>query len=159
MKSCTVIPWRNHAVILVLCLLSQTTRLATGQAPEAITESTAPPPPSESLTVAEIEARRIQAEESKDLNDDTKKKVADLYRQALEQFNRAENLKRQAAEYKTAAENVPQRVAELKAGLEELQRRKAESVDGLALAELEQKLAAKTLRSTELKELPSQDRR
>ena len=78
-------------------------------------------PPSTPATTTEItseviEARRKAADEQTDLDEETKKRVADLYRQATEQLQRSKAFTAKTAEFKARAdaEQALKRVGDLK---------------------------------------------
>ena len=66
-----------------------------------------------------IEAKLKEAEESKDLNDDAKAKIRDLYQQALQDLDAIGNLSSQAVVYEEMAANVPDKIQAAKATLAE----------------------------------------
>ena len=104
------------------------------------------------ITMEIIEARRKEAEESKDLDDEAKKKAAEYYRLATEALNRATELMAKEAECKAKIETVQERVEQFKqqTALLGKQPETATTVD--TLAELEHELAKQQLRLTELKD-------
>ncbi len=110
-----------------------------------------PPATGDKVTAAEIETRRKQAEESPDLAEDVKKKIADLYRQAAENLANSQQQEAQATSYKAAADNVQARLTQLKSELDALQNMKIRPPGDLPLAELEQLLSAKDVQLKELK--------
>ncbi|MEQ8790710.1 MAG: mechanosensitive ion channel [Pirellulaceae bacterium] len=123
----------------------------TSSLPSATAPATPPPAAAVPLTAADIEARRKEAEESPDLADDVKKRIADLYRQALEQIQQLEQSAELGAKHKADADNVQSRVREIRREQETLQGGVVEPVADAPLSELEPKLSAKELQLNELK--------
>lgn len=123
--------------------------------PEAETPAEAPVAlAADTITAAEIEDRRKQAEAATDLPDEVKKKVVDLYRAAHEQLQQAEQLAAQAAQYKADADDIQARVARLRQQLDALQQGPPQPpAPQPPLSELERQLAAKDLQLKELKAL------
>jgi potassium-dependent mechanosensitive channel len=90
-------------VLLALGLIyaSRTAFAQTGAAPPASAKS-------EAVTAEVVAARQKEANDSKDLDDSTRAKVLDFYRQAADALKAAENFAKQAAESKSGAEKAPQ---------------------------------------------------
>lgn len=102
-----------------LALVATWAAMADAQPPPE-TRVVTPAAGSEELTEAAIAARRKQAEESGELDDESRKRVLELYRQAEEQLQRWAELGRLATESKALAESLPQRLVSLKQQLAEL---------------------------------------
>lgn len=108
------------------------------------------------VTEAGLEQRRKEAQESTELNEETKKKVLDSLEQALQQLRRVTELTGRAAELKAAAESAPARAAELSAQLMVLKNRTPRAPDkrllwAVPLPGLQQQLAEQDLALSEHK--------
>ncbi len=90
------------------------------------------------LTAERIEALRKEADESSELDDEAKKKVTEIYRSALAEWQRAGELGGRATAFQTDAEGTGQRVARIKQQLDELKGKEPALPEGETLAELEQ---------------------
>ena len=111
------------------------------------------------LTVEGIESRRKAAAGTSDLDDDTKKKVEDLYAQSVKYLEDAAKWRTQSALSRTLTENVKQRAQALNVRLEklraELEKLRTEesrpATVGLDLSDLQADQARRTSRLAELK--------
>ncbi|MDA1213823.1 MAG: hypothetical protein O2955_15005, partial [Planctomycetota bacterium] len=104
-----------------------------------------PTNPVEQFTVADLEARIKQVEESTDLDAEANKKITDPLRSAIGQIQRMEMLRKQADEFQAAVNEVQERVKSIRADIESLKTQEPEKPDNLPLPELEQLLATKNL--------------
>ena len=149
---CRVRPGRRPSVWLVavaaLLLIYQVQ--ASASQPASPTQEVATP--ADQITESVIESRRKEAEESADLDDETKAKIAESYRRALEELARSKALGSKGADFKARAEGVPKRFDDIKRRLEELKTLPVpQAPPNASLAELEQDVAKQSLRLTELK--------
>jgi len=127
-------------------------RLAYAEASgEAVRSEPRPAASPTQVTAADLETRRKQAEQHPELSDELKGKIAELYRLAGEQLQRAEQFKTQAAEDKTAAETAQERAAKLRQELAQASVGPPEPPPHGSLTELEQRLSTKGLQLQELK--------
>jgi potassium efflux system protein len=108
----------------------------------AAQEAEQPPAPSPAaatpLTTERVEQLRKEVEDSSELDDESRKKVSEIYRSALNELQRGAELATRAATFKADAEAAKQRVAEVKQQLESLQTTDVPSPDEALLPELEQ---------------------
>ena len=96
-------------LVLGFCFAAQTVSAQTGQAtPPATAKSGA-------VTADFIAARQKEASESKDLDDATRSKVLDFYKQAAESLKAADNFAKQMGESKGTAERASQAAIDAKA--------------------------------------------
>ncbi|MBI1248998.1 mechanosensitive ion channel [bacterium] len=109
-----------------------------------------PTMPEEELTLDQIEALRQAAEGSTELDEEKKKIVAGLYRDAAAKVKEAQDLaaKTAAMMNESKSEIIAQRLEALKLSLAELQKRKQESFADVPLAELEQRQAKQEVDNT-----------
>jgi potassium-dependent mechanosensitive channel len=91
------------------CFAAQTVSAQTGRATPPATAK------SDAVTADFIAARQKEASESKDLDDATRSKVLDFYKQAVEALKAAENFAKQTGESKGAAERAAQSAVDAKA--------------------------------------------
>lgn len=98
-------------------------------------------PVEQSLTVEQVELLRKEAAESADLDDEAKKKVAEIYRSALAELQRAADLKARAAEFKTDSAAIENRKTRTEQQLGELKGKEPPPLGKLAVADLEQELS------------------
>ncbi|MEX1229372.1 MAG: mechanosensitive ion channel domain-containing protein [Planctomycetaceae bacterium] len=121
-----------------------------------VPKAEAPPvDPAETITVADLEARIKQVEESTDLDADAKKKVVEHFRNAIAQLQRTELLHKQADELQAAVTDIPERVKTIRSDTEALHKEPEKPADA-PLPELEQQLATKSLSLQELRSKQTQ---
>ncbi|MBM4090171.1 MAG: mechanosensitive ion channel [Planctomycetes bacterium] len=114
------------------------TMSATGSATGSATMSAA----KSGLTLERVESLRKEAEESTELDEETKKKVAELCRSALTELQRAAELEARGRKCEADAAAVGRQVSQIRRRLSELKRREREHPQGTGLQELEQELSA-----------------
>ncbi|HPM79692.1 MAG TPA: mechanosensitive ion channel [Candidatus Anammoximicrobium sp.] len=103
-----------------------------------------------------VESRRKQAEASTELDEPTKKRISELYAQALESLNRAADSARRAEAFKQEADNVQQRQREIQQRIDELRGQAPTLPEALTLPDMEQELARADRNLTDLKQAQSQ---
>jgi len=105
-----------HPVIRVMCWFGAaamslaslgSTHAQTTPASQPAAPASAPATPSTDPTVAELNGRISQLAESKELEDDVRKKAADTYKQAVARLTEADNWDRKAAAFKQQRNDVP----------------------------------------------------
>ena len=94
---------------LGFCFAAQTVSAQTGQVTPRATAK------SDAVTADFVAARQKEASESKDLDDATRSKVLDFYKQAAESLKAADNFAKQMGESKGTAERAPQAAIDAKA--------------------------------------------
>lgn len=127
---------RHAPSVFFLMLVCGMAQIAYGEAlsPQAsVTESAASP-----LTVEQLDLSRKAADESSDLDDATKKKVAEIYQSARKELQRATELTAQAASFKADVDSIGQRVTKIKQQIEALKGKEVIVPEGGTLPELEQ---------------------
>lgn len=152
--------WR-HAGPLAVCLLAplwaaRPAGLVLGQESAAVAGKQEEASPEKTLTAETVEARRKQAEASADLDEAAKKRISELYTQALESLNRAAESAQRAETFKQEADNVQQRQREVQRRIDELRGQTPTVPQTLTLPDLEQELAKADHALTELKQAQSQ---
>lgn len=137
----------------LICLAMSFAGIVSGQ--EA-TEPAAPPQSAQQEpTVESIERLRQEAEQPSDLDDDTKEKIADLYRSALADVQRASELAARAVEFKKDTDLVQQRAQQLREQLESIKGQEPAPPKSASLQELEQVVAKLQFRLGELQKAKS----
>lgn len=112
----------------------------------------ATPPKIETLSESLIETRRKEAEEAGGLDDETKKRIAELYRQAADALKQSLGMQAQAKQFQADADNVRDRAGEIRKQIEDLKSRPPEPPpDASSLVHLEQELAKRDRRLADLK--------
>jgi len=142
------------AGLLVLLVALGIARPLTAQQPIQQAAFIQPPssqPGEVNVSVDAIEARRKAAAELAELDDETKKKVENLYAQALDNLKKISDLKLQAAQYRGEAETAQQRAQALKDQLETLRATKPAEPPNSELPELEAELARRKSLMADLK--------
>ncbi|MEK6248689.1 MAG: hypothetical protein N2C12_10950, partial [Planctomycetales bacterium] len=89
------------------------------------------------LTTERIDSLRKQAEESSELDEETKKTIAEIYRTAFAELQRSAALLTRATTYQTDADTVEQRVDKVDQKLIELKNQEPSQPTGETLADLE----------------------
>ncbi|WP_146118648.1 mechanosensitive ion channel domain-containing protein [Blastopirellula marina] len=127
---------------------------APAQAPPAAAQpASAIGSPEEALTFEKIESLRKEAEEATDLDDDKKKKIAEIYRNAAAKLKEAQELEAKVAAFSNNAKSdvIQQTLDAKKQQLAELQKMKPDSFAEVPLPELEQRMAKLELETTVLR--------
>ncbi|MEW4453214.1 mechanosensitive ion channel domain-containing protein [Bremerella sp. JC817] len=119
-------------------------------APGAAAVPGAPSRPDQELTLERVESLRKEAEEAPNLDEEKKKKIADLYRDAAAKVKEAQDYTAKAASYAgdSQPEALQKRMETIKTNLAELQKLKPETFNDLPLADLEQRQAKQELDNT-----------
>lgn len=138
-----------RVLMLVLFSLSLTTTATADGVRHAVLLQ--PAAPSDQVTTELIEARRKEAAESSDLNDEAKKKAEDHYRVATDGLRVIAELGAAAAQYKQETDDVAQRVGQRKRRLTELQAQKPTLPSFATLTDLEQDRSNRDVQLSELK--------
>ncbi len=109
--------------------------------------------PEDELTLERIEKQRKEAEEAGDLDEEKKKKIAEMYRSAAAKLKEAHESATKVAGYSNDAQSevIQQRLEAVKQRLAELQKMKPESFAEIPLPELEQRMAKQELDNTTIK--------
>jgi len=151
----------GQAGLIAVCLLgllfsAGPATLVLGQESASGASKLEEPSPEKTLTPETIDSRRKQAEASADLDEATKKRIAELYAEALESLNRAAESARRAETFKQEADSVQQRQREIQQRIDELRGRTPTLPVSLTLPDLEQELAKADHTLTELKQAQGQ---
>lgn len=146
-------PHLPHIAVLIVALtVSYNTSAASGQGTVQTDPAPEAQPKSDRLVEEIVEARHKEAAESKDLDDESKKKVAELYRLASEALNRANELTTREADFKSRVENIEDRILQIKQQAELFGKQPEPTpLTAATLAELQAEQAKQQLRLTELK--------
>ncbi len=112
--------------------------------------------PEKMLSAEVVETRRRQADSATDLDEATKKRIAELYAQALDSLNRAAGSAKRAETFKQETDNVQQRQREIQQRIDELRGRTPTLPEALTLPDLEQELAKADRSLADLKQAQTQ---
>lgn len=108
------------------------------------------------LIASIVESRRKQAEASTELDEAAKKRISELYDQALESLNRAADSARRAETFQQEADDVQLRQREVQRRIDELRGQSPTLPEALTLPDMEQELARADRNLTDLKQAQSQ---
>lgn len=104
------------------------------------------------VTLEQIEADQKSIQELADLDEESKKRIIDLYRQATERIKKADEFRVSAQQYRAAAEEAVEKAKVVQAELESLQRQaEPDPLTAKSLPELQQQLTNHELQLNEWK--------
>ena len=141
--------FRSFAIFLALVFISATSVSSSAQETGAVPAVADP----QAVTVASLEEQIKRVDAATDLDEETKKKTADLLRQAVDQAKRSEAYRAQLANLEAAARTINDRAEALKQRAKEFKEAQPPTVDSTrTLPELEQQLTQTEQLAKDLRE-------